>query len=1101
MRRRATAATLAATSLLCILSASLPPGATAAPAPAWNLTVTPMPANFAPDSNAEYMLVATNVGGAVTTSEPTVLEATPPAGLTVVKASSTNSEPTGAGNLPCPVSSQQAMCETTVLLHPGRWFFARIEVEVSGPEGIREIEASVHGGGADKVTTSFPTQVKADPIPFGLLPGFKAPLSGEDGSATTLAGSHPHQQTVDFGFPTENPGEGLTNDGHPRNFRVELPRGLVGSPAATSVLCTEAELTSAAGCPDASQVGVTDTTTLLGGTGNDAIASTALYNMVPAPGSPAEFATNVASVGIFVHIGTSVRSDDDYGVEASTRDVLAFGQQPIFNLQAQFWGDPSGKAHDEIRGVCREVGGSCQVPEQTTALLTMPGDCNGEPLPFEVFADSWEEPFPQFDEKQAFYESADLSGKETSAVQHCGELDFEPSIQVQPTTSVADSPSGLDFNLHQPQDDDLESLAPAGLRDAVIRFPAGLAVNPSQAKGLAACSQEEIGFEGKEGGTLFFSKQAQTCPTAAKIGTLEATSPALVRRNAAHELEADPEGHPFLEPVHGSLYLAKPFANPFEALVAVYLMIEDGKTGIVAKLAAKGELDPQTGQITTYVRESPELPLEDIHVHLFGGNLGALVTPSTCGTYATEADLTPWSAPEGKVAFPGSSFQTTATPLGGPCPTDQAQLPSVPKLGARTENPTAGAYSPLLFKVSREDGTQRLSKIEATMPAGLSARIAGVAQCSEAGIAKARSRESPQMGVLEQADPSCPAASEIGTVIAGAGAGPTPYYTQGHAYLAGPYRGAPLSVVAIAPAVAGPVDLGTVVGRIALYVDPITAQVRAVSDPLPTILDGVPIDLRSVALRAGRPNFMLNPTSCSEKAFSGQATSTLGSIAPLSERFQVGGCASLAYKPKLSARLFGPIHRGGHPRFRAVFKAKPGEANTARVSFTLPRSEFIDQGHFRTICTRVQFAANQCPAGSVYGFVKARTSLLDYTLEGPIYLRSSSHKLPDAVAALRGPASQPIEIDAAARIDSVKGRLRSTVETVPDAPLEEVVISLQGGKKGLFQNSTNLCKGVHRMNIAFDGQNGKAHDIQPLLKAQCKGKSKSTKQPKRGGRD
>jgi hypothetical protein len=554
-----------------------------------------------------------------------------------------------------------------------------------------------------------------------------------------------------------------------------------------------------------------------------------------------------------------------------------------------------------------------------------------------------------------------------------------------------------------------------------------------------------------------------------------------------------------LEPLHGSIYLAEPFDNPFDSLVAVYLAVEDKQTGIVAKLAGEGELDPQSGQILTRFSENPEIPIAELKVHLFGGSRGPFVTPPVCSGFTAEAQFTPWSAPEGKDAFPTAAFQTTASPLGGACPTAEAQLPNAPKLLAGTESPAAGKYSPLLFKLSRQDGTQRIAKIEATVPTGLIAKLAGVGSCPEAGIAKAHSREAPERGALEQADPSCPASSEIGSVVGGAGAGPNPYYTTGHAYLAGPYKGAPVSIVAIAPAVAGPFDLGTVVVRSAVYIDPESAQVRIVSDPVPQVLQGVPVDLRSVAVRADRPGFSLNPTSCAVKSFGGDAVSTLGSLAPLFERFQVGGCKSLPYKPKLTARLFGPTNRGGHPRLKSVFTAKPGEANTAKISFAFPKSEFIDQAHFRTICTRVQFAAHQCPAGSIYGHVRAFTPLLDYPLEGPIYLRSSSHKLPDLVLALRGPAYQPIAFDAVGRVDSVHGGLRVRFEEVPDAPISKVIVTAQGAKKGLFQNSTDICKGIHRATLKLDAQNGKVHDTQPQMKAQCKKKGKGKKKPKGGG--
>ena len=1076
--------------VLCLaLAGLLPASASAAPAPAWALTATPEPANFAPGAGGEYVVVATNVGAATTSGEETELQIAVPEGLEVIGSEARNSDRAAIADPTCTPPAQVVICKTAEPFGPGRLFIAQVEVQVppATPEGTLSAEAVISGGGAvGAITATAPTLIGPDPVPFDFLAGFKAPLTLEDGEPASIAGSHPYQQTISFGFPTRNLGAALTNDGHPRDVYVDLPRGLLGSPAASPVLCTEAQLVGSEGCPDASQIGIVDVTSLVGEKGNNTVISSNLYNMVAPPGSVAELGTDVGAAGIFAHILASVRSDTDYGVRAASRDVIAFGQQPIFNLGAQVWGDPSAEAHDRIRGDCRDSNASCPVTRGEVPFLTLPGECPGSPPLFRVHADTWEEPSPPFPEHETTYASADRSGQIPVAIEGCEAMEFEPSIEVRPTTNLTDSPSGLEVSLHQPQETEFEDpTPPATVKDASVRLPAGLAVNASQAAGLGACSLEQIGYLANEGGAPHFSEDPQSCPEAAKIGSLEVASPALVRRTPDHEVEEDPEGNPVLEVLHGSLYIAQPFQNPFESLLAVYLVVEDEATGIVAKLAGEGELDPQSGQITTTFRENPELPLEDVKVHLFGGPRGALITPPTCTPSTTEAQLVPWSAPKGKSANPQSAFQPTATPRGGPCPTTAAGLPNAPKLSAGTLNPAAAKYSPLIFKLSREDATQRLGQIEATLPTGLIAKLAGLGTCSEAEIAKARSREVPERGAAEQADPSCPASSQIGVVNAAAGAGPTPYYTQGHAYLAGPYKGAPISIVAIAAAVAGPFDLGAVVVRSAVYLDPTTAQGRVLSDPLPQILDGIPLDLRSVAVRADRPNFSLNPTSCAVKSFGGQALSALGAPAPLFERFQVGGCKSLPYKPKLSARLFGPVHRGGHPRFRGVFTAKAGEANTAKISFAFPKSEFIDQAHFRTICTRVQFAADQCPAGSVYGHVTAYTPLLDYPLQGPAYLRSSSHKLPDLVLALRGPASQPIAFDAVGRVDSVNGGLRVRFETVPDAPISKVIVSAQGAKKGLFQNSTNICKGTFRATVKMRGQNAKPHDFRPVVRADC----------------
>jgi hypothetical protein len=1078
---------------LCLAAAAFAPQGAGAAAPAWALTATPLPANFAPGQFSQFVVVATNVGAAPTTTEESVVKVALPAGWKIL---SQDVFARGATVLPsCKAEGQVVTCKTGEPRNPG--FLIQVKIGIEVPEGAAEetlsASSSVSGGGAGEVSVTTPITVAKDPLPFDFLPGFTAPVTDEEGEAATLAGSHPFQLTTSFGFPTQVAGSELTNDGHPRDFYVDLPRGLVGSPAASPVLCTEVELTTDS-CPEPSQIGITDITTLSGNATLAGVETSNLYNMVPPPGSAAELGTNVANIGIFVHVLGGVRTDRDYKIEAATHDVIAFGQQPIFNVQAQIWGTPTSEAHNQARGKCNNAGGSCPSNlKGKVPFLTMPSECPGAPSLFEVLADTWEEPTVL---RQTAYASADLAGNPVST-EHCNELDFEPSITSQPTNTITDSPAGLSFSLHQDQADH-EGRAPAALKDAVVRFPVGLVVNPSQAGGLGACTEAQIGFLENQGGDLHFSGAPQSCPDSAKIGTVEATSPLLVVRNEAHEVE-EKEGKPVLQALHGSLYVAKPFANPLGKLIAVYLVVEDEKTGIVAKLAGEGELDPHTGQVATRFRESPEAPIEDIKVNVFGGDRATFTTPPTCGEFATEAQLTPWSAPEGSEALRSDAFKTTAAPGGRPCPATEAQLPNAPAFGAGTLSPAAGKYSPLVIRLSREDGTQRFGSFEATLPAGLSAKLAGVATCSEAQIAKARSREVPNMGAAEQADPSCPAASLIGIANAAAGSGPTPYNTQGRVYLAGPYKGAPLSAVTIAPAVAGPFDLGTVVIRSALYIDPVTAQARVITDPLPQILDGIPLDLRSASVRIERPGFSLNPTSCDEKAFAGSLSSTLGRQAPLAQRFQVGGCSALPYKPKLTTKLFGPIHRGGHPRLRSVFTAKPGEANTARISFALPRSEFIDQAHFRTICTRVQFAANQCPPGSIYGHIKATSPLVDYALEGPVYLRSSSHKLPDVVAALRGPASQPIEVDLDGRVDSVNGGIRTTFEVVPDQPVTKAVVTLQGGKKGLFQNSTNICKGTHRATLKLDGQNGKVYDTRPPVEAQCKGKKAKKGKGKSGG--
>jgi hypothetical protein len=474
-------------------------------------------------------------------------------------------------------------------------------------------------------------------------------------------------------------------------------------------------------------------------------------------------------------------------------------------------------------------------------------------------------------------------------------------------------------------------------------------------------------------------------------------------------------------------------------------------------------------------------------LNFFGGAEATLTTPQACGEFATATALKPWSG--NGDANPAASLRIDAGPGGLPCVSNPAQAPHAPAFSAGAVAPRAGAYTPFVMHLKREDGSQRLERLEATLPAGQLAKLASVPYCPQANLDAAAGRS----GREEQASASCPAASRVGGVAVAVGAGPRPYHVAGSAYLAGPYAGAPLSLAIVTPAVAGPFDLGTVVVRTALHLNPVSARVRAVSDPIPTILQGIPLDLRSVALSFDRPDFTLNPTSCDPMAVEGAATSVLAQMAPLFSRFQVGDCRDLSFDPELSLRLSGPTHRAGYPRLRAFLRAKPGQANIARTTVTLPHSELLAQEHIRTVCTRVQFAADDCPKDSVYGATKAWSPLLDRPLTGPVYLRSNGgeRQLPDLVAALRGPASQPIEIELVGFIDSVRGRIRATFADVPDAPVSKFILEMRGGKKGLLANSTNICKGANRATVKLTGQNGKTHNTNPELKVDCKGGKKA----------
>jgi len=522
------------------------------------------------------------------------------------------------------------------------------------------------------------------------------------------------------------------------------------------------------------------------------------------------------------------------------------------------------------------------------------------------------------------------------------------------------------------------------------------------------------------------------------------------------------------------------------------MTIKEPDLGINVGLAGKVEpieSGPQAGQILTTFDNLPQLPFSHFRFHFREGGRSPLVTPAHCGTFTTRAVLTPWANPSSPLTST-STFEVGAGVGGGPCP-PPGRPPFEPGFSGGTLNNSAAAHSPFVLRLTRRDGDQDLTRLDAQLPPGLLAKLAGVSRCPQAGIEAAKAKS----GLAELAAPSCPPNSQIGGALTGAGVGSQLTYVPGKVYLAGPYAGAPLSVATIVPAVAGPFDVGTVVVQVGLDLDPTTGAVSldgSRSDPIPHILAGIPLRVRDVRVTVDRPDFTLNPTSC--EPFSIGAALWGGGLdvfsaaddAPVARaaRFQAANCASLDFKPALSLRLLGGTKRGDHPALKAVVKARPGDANIAKAVVTLPHSAFLEQAHIRTICTRVQFAAASCPQGSIYGKATAWTPLLDEPLSGPVYLRASSNPLPDLVAALHG----IVDIDLVGRIDSTDARIRSTFASVPDAPVTKFVLEMQGAAKGLIVNSTDLCRKPNRVSAKFGGQNGRSATLRPVLRASCKGK-------------
>jgi uncharacterized repeat protein (TIGR01451 family) len=1065
----------------------LAPAALAAPAQAevqWQLTSQHGPTNFAPGGKGQYSLIARNVGDSNANEAGDMrIEDTLPAGVIA-----TGFSPGLNGSWECSTWFPTAPGATVTCTDPfdlvtapnfepfgelERGMAPVLYLDVEAEPGLTvpasaDNEATISSeGGAAQATAVDPTTFSSTPAGFGLH-GFLADAFDSAGSPARQAGSHPYEARfdLDFNLKTESdPDAGwfvTPPDGNAKTIVTTLPRGFVGNPQATPT-CTAAQVNQIAfvgslvKCPAASQVGTLD---LVAQNGNGIFTldqpnitrDMPVYNMVPPPGAVAAFGFSFQ--GLPIYIIASLDPADGYAVKATITDIPEI--TPARSADLTLWGVPADHAHDRLRFDPNTVALNSPSTAPATPLFTLPSQCESADST-KIDLAPWREP-------------DNFRHYQTEPVQATGcddpRIRFQPTVTLQPTSDQADSPTGLSFDLKVPQKRETftqqseasklyagsgndAALATPPLRDATVTLPEGMTINPASAGGLGACSAAQIGLE---------TNDPVACPDSSKIGSVEVDTPVLP------------------DPVQGSVYLAKQGENPSKSLLALYIVLEDAERGLLVKLPGKVEADPQTGRLTTTFAENPQFPFSELKLDLKSGPRAPLRTPATCGTYTSNAQLTSWNSSL-PVVEGSDSFRITSGPSGSPCPAPGFD----PKLSAGTTNPIAGAYSPFVLRLSREDGSQELAGLQATLPPGLIGRLAGIPYCPQAAIDAAKALGAPGQGALELTTPSCPAASRVGSVTAGAGAGSNPFQVQGKAYLAGPYKGAPLSLAIVTPALAGPFDLGDVVVQAALRVDPETTQITAVSDPIPHILQGIPLDIRSVDVDMDRPNFTLNPTSCDPMAIRGTATSVQGASAALSDRFQVGACKALDFKPKLALKLKGGTQRGRHPALRATltYPRRGAYANIARAQVTLPHSEFLAQSHIRTICTRVQFAADQCPKGSIYGHARAITPLLDQPLEGPVYLRSSNHPLPDLVADLSG----QIHVELVGRIDSKNGGIRTTFEAVPDAPVSKFTLTMQGGRKGLLENSRNICATTNRATVLLDAQNGKVSDSRPEAKA------------------
>jgi hypothetical protein len=889
---------------------------------------------------------------------------------------------------------------------------------------------------------------------FGITPGsFTVTAQNQDGSIAEAAATHPYSYTVSFALNTD--AEGRTEGGEVRDILVDLPPGLIGNPQAVP-RCPRQEFEgSAPHCSPSTQIGVVKVDIPALGQ-----ASGALYNVEPPPGVAAQLGFSAAGLNALQN--ATVNPDAGYAVHIATNSI----PEEATAATVTVWGVPAESSHDAQRGLlaAQGIGPPVSTDAPRLPLLTLPATC-GAPLETTIEVDSKLAPGKFV---SASTESLDAGGN-PSPLSGCALVPFNPQIFASPTAASAGTASGLGFDLSLPNQNLLNPSPLARVETEPVRtevtLPAGLTVNPAAASGQDACSPAQFAAA---------SADDPGCPAASKVGTLVARTPLLE------------------EAIEGGVYLASPHQNPFGSLIALYIIARVPARGVVVKQAGEVRADPLTGQLTTSFDKLPPLPYSSFELNLREGPRAPLITPPTCGKYVVQAKLHPFSDP-GTVTERTAPFTIATQAAGGPCVVSEGQLPNRPTMEAGTMSPIAGSYSPFIFKVSRQDGEQSFSQITATLPKGIVGKLAGIPYCSDAQIAAAAARNHDGDGALELASPSCPVASEVGSVDVAAGAGAQPLHVQGRAYLAGPYKGAPLSLAVITPAIAGPFDVGVVVVRTALFVNETTAQIRAVSDPLPTILAGIPLDVRSVSLQMSRPNFTLNPTNCNPMAVLGSAISTLGQTASFSNRFQVGACGALGFKPGLKLNLKGGTRRTQHPKLKAVVTYPKGSyANIAKASVILPRTEFIDPTRVANPCTRPQFSEGKCPKGSILGTAKAFSPLLDKPLTGKVYFRANGGEraLPDMVVDLNGQVHFILVgyVDAVVKRGTDISRIRNTFANVPDAPVSKFVLELKGGKEGLLQNSDNLCTKPRSATVKMSAQNGLVHNFSSVIGTSCKKK-------------
>ncbi len=879
---------------------------------------------------------------------------------------------------------------------------------------------------------------------FGIT-SFNGSMLNRDGSSALQAGAHPYALTMSFQLTSAGL---LSPDGQVKDVRVDLPTGVVGNPLITPTNCTNEQLTDPAGlplCPVSSQLG-TATIYFAGPGVNIPISTLPIYDMVAPPGEIARFGFVVLGHPVFMV--PRVRTGGDYGLSVDSRDISqAF---PIAGVSVTFWGVPADPAHDADRGTTRDAGivgaddycanlddpACSNVPGyQPKAFLTNRVDCWTGPQRTTLSVASWQDP-GVFQRASYDHDTNDSP----MAVAGCEKVPFEPSVDVRPTNTRPDAPTGLDVSVSFPTDgfENPAGVTQAALRTAAVALPEGMTVSPAAADGLGACAPGDVRLQ---------DASSPSCPENSKIGTVDIDTP-LVET-----------------PLSGPVYLAKQNDNPFGSLLALYLVAKS--SSMVVKLAGKVDPDPSTGRLITTFDNTPQLPFTRLTVRLKSGPRAPLANPPTCGPKVSSVRLRPWTGTASVVAK--DSFTIDCPGMFGFAPAFEAGVAS----------PLGGSFSPFLLQIDRPDGQEFLGDLDLILPGGLLARIKDVPLCGSADAAAG----------------TCPGGSRIGTATVSAGAGSAPFSLTGTLSLTEGYQGAPYGLVLAVRVLAGPLDLGTAIVRAAVSVDPADGHIVVTSDPLPSILQGIPLRLRSLHVDVDRPRFMTTPTSCAAKSVAATLRSQQGSASRVRAPFRVGGCRALPLSPRVTMTLTGrrQVGNGRHPGLKVVLTQAIGEANVKRLAARLPLSLALDPANADALCSYAGGRASRCPANSIVGRATAVSPLMNEPLSGPVYLVKGTRTdrrtgrrirtLPTLLIPLHG----EIALDLRARTAVRDGKLTATFAGMPDAALSRVSLSLQGGRQGVLvvTGKRGLCKGKQVSRLLIDGQNGRRADRSVRMKTPC----------------